>query len=157
MRNQAVALFKAVLLVGWFLLASTIVGMGVQLFTADTNNYYNVVRRHQFAISLGSQILCFIGVALMTSHHPIIKKVNQPIRLKAILRYIIMGLGTWLVCILITQILLPFFPDYEAINNLFVNDEMVLRFVVLVIMAPFLEEYLFRGKIQAYLDRKSVV
>ncbi len=151
MRTQVVALFKAVLLVGWFLLASTIVGIGVQSFIGDANRYENVLMQHQFAISLGSQLLCFIGVVLMTPDQPVINKGSESTSLKSILRYMMMGLGAWLICILITQILIPFFPDYEVINQLFVNNEGILRFCVLVIMAPLLEEYLFRGKIQSYL------
>ncbi len=151
MRTQVVALFKAVLLVGWFLLASTIVGIGVQLFIGEEEHYYNVLMQHQFALSLGSQLLCFIGIVLTTPNQPVIKKGSESVSFKSILRYMVMGLGAWLICILITQILTPFFPDYEAINQLFVNNEDLLRFCVVVIMAPLLEEYLFRGKILAYL------
>lgn len=151
MKSQVSALFKAILLVGWFMLASTMVSIGVELFTGNPANYQMVITEHRYAISLASQILCFVGLVIFTANQPVIKQEKQEIHIKLILRYVIMGLGAWLMCIIVTQVLIPFFPEYEAINELFSNNEIILRFIVLVIMAPFLEEYLFRGKMQAYL------
>lgn len=151
MKSQISALFKAVLLVGWFLLASIIVGIGVELFTGNQVNYQATLTNHRYAISIVSQLLCLVGLIIFTSNKPVIKKVGLEIDVKLILRYVIMGIGAWFMCILITQVLIPFFPGYESINKLFNNNEIILRFVVLVVMAPFIEEYLFRGKIQTYL------
>lgn len=151
MKSQISALLKAILLVVWFMVASTIVSIGVELFTGNLTDYQVVIANHRYAISLASQLLCLIGIIIFTRNQPVIKKMDQEINIKLMLRYVIMGLGAWFICIIVTQMLMPFFPGYEAINELFDNNEVILRAVVLVIMAPLIEEYLFRGKIQGYL------
>ncbi len=151
MKSQLSALLKAILLVIWFMAASTIASIGVELFTGNLTDYQVVITNHRYAISLASQILCLIGIVIFTRNQPVIKKMGQEINVKLILRYVIMGLGAWLICVIVTQVLIPFFPEYEAINELFDNNEVILRAIVLVIMAPLIEEYLFRGKIQGYL------
>ncbi|MGL4363028.1 MAG: lysostaphin resistance A-like protein [Cellulosilyticaceae bacterium] len=60
----------------------------------------------------------------------------------------------WLLVTLINGLMSPFFPTYEAeIGSLFVSKEPFLRSLVLVIGAPFIEEYIFRGKIQDYVKK----
>lgn len=61
----------------------------------------------------------------------------------------------WIGVGILNTLLIPFFPDYGAeINTLFQNDEFFLRFLVLVIGAPFIEEYLFREKVQMYAKKR---
>ncbi len=83
------------------------------------------------------------------------KKIREIFNLKINrrwLRYILYGVELWLFSSLLNSLLLPFFSDYKwQITQMFGNQEKGLRFVVLVILVPFLEEYLFRYKIQGYL------
>ena len=53
MKSQVSALFKAILLVGWFMLASTMVSIGVELFTGNPANYQMVITEHRYAIKIG--------------------------------------------------------------------------------------------------------
>lgn len=151
MKRKISALSKAILLVIWFMIASTIVSIGVQILTGNLPDYQRVITNHRYAISLASQLLCLIGLVVFTRNKQVITKIHAENHIKLILRYVIMGLGAWLMCVMLTQLLIPFFPEYEAINELFDNNEVILRAIVLVVMAPLLEEYLFRGKIQEYL------
>lgn len=150
-KSKIFALLKAILLVVWFMAASIIVSTGVQLLAGNLQNYQRMIIDHRYAMSLASQLFCFVGLVIMTRDKQVITRTPKQIHIKLILRYVIMGLGAWLMCVILTQLLIPFFPGYEAINELFDNNEVILRAIVLVIMAPLLEEYLFRGKIQGYL------
>lgn len=154
MKSKILALLKASLLVLWFMTASMIVSSGVQILTGNLSDYQFVVINHRYAISLVSQLFCLGGLVIFTRNQQVITRISEQSHIKLILRYVIMGLGAWLMCVMLTQLLIPFFPEYEAINELFDNNEMILRAIVLVIMAPLLEEYLFRGKIQGYLKEE---
>lgn len=151
MKSQLSALLKAILVVIWFMATSIMVSIGVQLFTSNASDYQRVITNHRYAISLMAQVLCLVSVAVVTQNKPVMDRISPKSPVKLIIRYVIMGLGAWFICAILTQILLPFFPDYTAISELFDGHEPILRFIVLVIMAPFLEEYLFRGKIHGYL------
>ena len=84
-------------------------------------------------------------------HENIVQIFNMQIS-RRWLRYIMYGVELWLFTSLLNSLLLPFFSDYgQQITEMFGEKEKGLRFVVLVILAPFLEEYLFRYKIQGYL------
>ncbi|PHV71788.1 hypothetical protein CS063_04320 [Sporanaerobium hydrogeniformans] len=68
--------------------------------------------------------------------------------------YIGYGIGLWMLSTLLNAFLLPFFEEYGThISQLFANNERVLRFINLIILAPFVEEYLFRYKIQEVLKK----
>ncbi|MGL4345793.1 MAG: lysostaphin resistance A-like protein [Cellulosilyticaceae bacterium] len=110
------------------------------------------VQEHTFFVTLIAYGICLLPYIQTIKTF----KIDKPYHLEGIgqiFRYIGYGILLWLASCVINGILLPFFPTYtQEIDTLFVTNEPVLRFLVLVIGAPLLEEYIFRGKIQDRLE-----
>lgn len=148
------ALGKSILVVVWFYAASLLVSSGVLILSKNSISF---TERHSQLINIISYIIIFLGVYLTDSKRQLFTnglkcKVNEiESEIKKIGTYIIMGLGTYLIGILITNLLIDFFPEYQEINQSFSQYEPILRFVGMVILPPLVEEYLFRHKIQETL------
>lgn len=138
----------ALLTLLWFLGSQLIVGSITRLCVADYESFYNV---YQYEINFIAQILC-LGVLLIIDYKKQQSYIQRgALKTKEVPIYIISGAILYVISIGINMVLLPYFPGYEAIQNMFGNQSPVWRFIVIVIMAPCLEEYVFRGKIQGYL------
>lgn len=66
-------------------------------------------------------------------------------------KYVVYGVGLWAINIGINMILIPVFSETGQV--LVVGEEMVMQFLVIVVIAPIVEEYVFRGQIQGYLKK----
>lgn len=131
----------------WFLGAQYI---GMFLVMGLKGDEY--AEKHSFFVMLLAYLIFLIPYVIRIKKNPI----DDAYRLKQwreVFQYIGYGIVLWLISCVINGVLLPFFPEYDQeINTLFVTNEPILRFIVLVIGAPFVEEYLFRGKIQQRLS-----
>ncbi|MGL4738240.1 MAG: lysostaphin resistance A-like protein [Cellulosilyticaceae bacterium] len=107
---------------------------------------------HTFLITLLSYVLCLAPYVVRIKKE-VISEAYQLERWWSLFKYVGYGILLWLGSGVINLVCLPFFPEYtEEIGTLFVTQEPVLRFIVLVIGAPLVEEFLFRGKIQGYME-----
>ena len=146
------AIIKIVLIVLWFSSVDSLIISFLAIFFNENTLYLNYVSSHQYIISFISKIICFVGIVYATPRSKVIEREDlKKIRINNIIKYIFFGVIGWLIGTIIVYILMPVFPEYEQINNLFNNEEHIFRFVVIVLVAPFIEEYIFRGKIQNYL------
>lgn len=125
--------------------------LSVFLFVRITSETF--VRDHQFLMTLFSYVLilgAIIGLDRWKKKD--ILQGYHNFKYETFYKYIFYGIGLWILTTFINAIFLPFFPEYGSeMDSLFITNEPIIRFVVLVIGAPIVEEYLFRGKVQGVL------
>lgn len=141
-------------IVGWFI-GSQILVMGMlKLFIANSGLFLEYYNQHMYKLNLGVQIICIVGFLLVDFYNDKSKCFCEykDWQNKKIIKYMFYGIGFWLLSTMVNGVLIGFFSDYSSkIQTLFMNDEKVARFMVLVIFAPLVEEYVFRGKLQSCL------
>lgn len=107
---------------------------------------------HTFLITLLSYVICLMPYVIRTTRETIVRNYTLE-KWRSLFKYVGYGILLWLGSGVINLICMPLFPEYtEEIGTLFGTQEPILRFVVLVIGAPLVEECLFRGKIQGYME-----
>lgn len=150
--NQQVKLFtKSILIVVWFYVASLLVSNVILFYCGDFTKYDSLMKKHSNLISIILYVLIFLGIILVDKHREAFFYSFKTLKLKHIAKYMIMGLGAYWIGMIITHLLIGFFPEYNQIGNSFTEYEPILRFFAMVILPPIVEEYLFRYKIQGYL------
>lgn len=152
MNKKIQAIYQTLLILIWFIASQYIVGIITNLILGTNelkiNQFYN---QHQYVISLSAQILCLIG--LLCTQHKEFKNVKDVVlSVRQIIKYILGGVGLWMLSSILISILIPYFPSYHEITELFTENEVILRFIVIVLIAPILEEYMFRDRIQSKLS-----
>ena len=154
-KNKLQVLIKVGLIVMWFYMIDILLVSTISLFFDEQTLYRKYIMNHQYLLSFISRTICFFGLVITTNKNRVITWANErEVNLYKIIYYIVCGLLGWLLGTVIVNILLPMFPEYKEINTLFEGNEHVFRFIVIVIIAPFIEEYVFRGKIQGYLKQE---
>jgi membrane protease YdiL (CAAX protease family) len=112
--------------------------------------YYS---NHMYKINALVQLVCIGGVLIWNAF----KRYNSlafysKFKNRRIPTYIFYGIGLWIVSSSMNMLLSIFFPKYSTeVQALFTNKEVLFRFFVIVIFAPVLEEFIFRGQIQNLL------
>lgn len=141
-----------VLLLLWFIGSQLLVGNGTYLIVGKEayENFYNA---HRYALNLCAQVLCLSVVLGIDYKYKCFELKRVDLKLKEIISYIGIGILVYVACVMINMILLPYFPGYTAISEMFTDKEPILSFIVIVMGAPILEEYVFRGKIQTLMQR----
>lgn len=146
-------LLYVLLTLGWFLGCQILMAAVLRFFWQDETLVLSFYETHLYKINGIAQIICLLGIITVN----LLKKKNifenyRPIKAAGYMRYVFWGLVLWGLSAFNNRLLSRFFIDYERqIYAYFSNNETILRGVVLIILAPFLEEYLFREKIQGYL------
>ncbi len=154
-KNKIGVLIKISLIVIWFYMVDILCVSTISIFFKDEITYKGYILNNQYMLTLISKVICFIGLVIVTSKCRIIlMNKESKIDVYKVIRYIMYGIIGWGIGIIIVNILLPIFPEYNQIDRLFEGDEHLFRFIVIVIVAPFIEEYIFRGKIQEYLKNE---
>lgn len=150
MNKQVKSLLSAIAVVLWFIASQNIIAL---LFLGIMGETF--IQDHRFLMTLLSYILALGGlIGLEKGNGKDWLEGYRDFEYKTFYKYIGYGIGLWLLTIVINAIFIPFFPEYGAeMDTLFVNKEHIIRFLVLVIGAPVVEEYLFRGKIQGILKK----
>ncbi|MDF2594007.1 MAG: family intrarane metalloprotease [Clostridia bacterium] len=139
---------------GWFIGCQVLIIGIVKFLVGEPELFLEYYNQHMYKINLWVQIVCMLGFLLIDSR---VMKSNflseyKDWQNKKVVKYIFYGIGFWLVSTVVNGVLIVFFSDYSSqIQTLFMNEEKVARFMVLVVFAPLVEEYVFRGKIQARL------
>lgn len=158
MSRQVKSLMRSIAFILWFIASQYLIAFSIFLFVGVTSETFVV--EHQFLITLLSYVLA-LGVLIGLDKWKK-KDILEGYRdfkyesfykcIKYIIKYTMYGIGLWILSTFINAIFLPFFPEYgDQMDTLFVNKEHVIRFFVLVIGAPIVEEYIFRGKVQGTL------
>lgn len=142
----------AILLLLWFVGSQMLVG-NIAYAIVGKVVYEGFYNDHRYMLSLSSQVLCLAVVLGIDYKYKQFEIKTMTLKFKEILTYIGVGMLVYVACIGINLILMPYFPGYEAIGEMFNQKEPILSFVVIVIMAPILEEYIFRGKIQTLIKK----
>lgn len=150
MGKQIKAILISGLLVGWFFLSQYITAWWALLIGSEQS-----IATHQFLITLLSYLLVLgVPVGWDTYRKRDIFEGYRGFNFRRFYIYIIYGIGLWLVTTFVNALFLPFFPEYGSeVDMLFENKEHILRFITIVIGAPIVEEYIFRGKIQRALQK----
>lgn len=142
-----------ILMLLWFIGSQLLVGNLTYLIVGKTA-YESFYSAHHYALNLVSQLVC-LGVVLGVNYKNKQFEMHRIwLGMKEIFAYIGIGVLLYGICIGINLILLPYFPGYSAISEMFDHSEPILNFIVIVVMAPVLEEYVFRGKVQSFVKRE---
>lgn len=139
---------QSILVVIWFYAVSLVGGSLVQFFSQDPVRF---AQRHSHLLNVLCYLVVFLGVYIVDCHKKELFEGLKMQSIKAVLSYILMGIGTYIIGTVLAGMLIGFFPEYEEINQSFNQYEPILRFIGMVILPPIVEEYLFREKIQGYL------
>lgn len=138
----------------WFLgcqwMVIHLLGFFLKMDTLSFSNYYQT---HMYKINLTIQLFSLMSILLkdFTWQPKELKSDFRFIKKKNIL-YIGYGISLWFVSSLLNILLSTFFKEYTAqVEQLFLSSEKFTRFVVIVFLAPIVEEYFFRGRIQSWL------
>lgn len=148
--KQFKSLFQAILVILWFYGVSILGSYIVSILSHDPADF---IMKHNCLINFMCYMIIFIGLFLVDAQRKQFLKVFKVTRhsLKNIISYILMGIGSYILGIIIIASLIRFFPDYSEIDQMFTAYEPILNFIVIVVIAPITEEYLFRHKIQLIL------
>lgn len=139
-----------ILLVLWFIGSQMLVANGSYLILGKVA-YTSFYGTHRYLMNLCAQVLCLGIVLIIDYKYKHFEITEWGLKFKEVLLYSGVGILVYIACIIINIILLPYFPGYTAISEMFTGHEPILSFIVIVIMAPILEEYIFRGKIQSLM------
>ena len=150
--KQLKAIGQSVFIVIWFYMVSFITS---GLVGVCSKYPVQLLQQHSHLLNGISYIIIFLGIYLILDRrHPItLWKELEVSHIKEVILYIGMGIGTYLIGITITNLLINFFPEYHEINQSFNEYEPILRFVGMVLLPPLVEEYLFRDQIQGCLKK----
>lgn len=142
---------KSLLVVIWFYMTSIIMSILIRLICRSEGAYELFIQRHSNLFNILIYSIIFWGVCLLDSKRKEFFSSFKSLSFKNIIAFIGMGLGAYFIGIIIINLLIGVFPEYNEISNSFNHYEPVLRFIAMVILPPIVEEYLFRFKIQGYL------
>lgn len=149
-------LLKSALIVYWCELTNLIV---IGMAYAGLKNKYaleDFITQNQGLFSIITYLILFLGVWAFDKHKDTFLTAFKEWHLGDIFKYIIYGVGLYLFSNLLTSLLMliPSVSNYsEEINSSFTSGEYLINFIVMVILAPIIEEYLFRNKVQGYLTK----
>lgn len=151
MNLQIKAFGKSVLVVIWFYMVSFIMSNLIALVCGNERAYALYLEAHTNLFNCLIYIIIFSGMYLLDNQKEVFMTSFKSLNVKNVITFIGMGLGAYCIGVIITNLLIGVFPEYNEISNSFNTYEPVLRFIAMVILPPIVEEYLFRFKIQGYL------
>lgn len=149
--KKVMPLLKCGLILIWYYLSNLLISSAVYAALNDWDRYSEYVQNYQSKLLIVIYLVLFLGVWAFDQHKQKFIGTFAKWRLKKVIQYILMGIGAYIVSNIITAFLLPYFPEYEEIGAIFNQNQIILTFIGTVILAPLVEEYLFRHKIQGYL------
>lgn len=149
--KKVMPLLKCGLILIWYYLSNLLISSAVYAALNDWDRYSEYVQNYQSKLLIVIYLVLFLGVWAFDQHKQKFIETFAKWRLKKVIQYILMGIGAYIVSNIITAFLLPYFPEYEEIGAIFNQNQIILTFIGTVILAPLVEEYLFRHKIQGYL------
>ena len=152
MNLQIRAVTKSLFIILWFYLASFIVNYLIRIGYNSESHYTEMMEAHSHLVSCLIYIVIFLGVYVVDHQREVFLSSFQFLSIQKIITFIAMGLGAYGIGIFITNLLIDVFPAYHEISQTFNAQEPVLRWIAMVILPPIVEEYLFRFKIQGYLE-----
>lgn len=114
------------------------------------------VEQHMYLLTFMAYIIVIISMVCINNYQKdTIRAHYKGFTKKMLGQTLTYMIPLWLIVTFVNGLLYPFFPQYDAqVDSLFVSSEPVLRFIVLVLGAPFIEEYLFREKIQTFVKKR---
>lgn len=146
--RQLIAFAKSVCIVIWFYVIPLFITNMFYRFCQEPSVFF---KQHQQLVSGFCYVIIFCGVFLIDPvKEQFLKQFNLQ-KWKETPRFILWGIGAYCLSVILNALLIKFFPDYIEIRQIFSDYEPFLRFLNMVVLAPFVEEYLFREKIQNWL------
>lgn len=113
------------------------------------------VNEKMYIMTLYAAILCFLILFLIQ----IIKKENifnyySKMPFVKIVKYVVNAFGLYIMIVIMNAILIQFFPTYDdQIMGLFKIEQPILAIFVIGIVAPLIEELIFRGTVYQELEK----
>lgn len=142
-----------ILLVLWFVGSQMLVANSIY-FILGMEVYTDFYEKHRHLMNLCAEALCLSVILGIDYKYKQFEIKEWRLKLREVLAYIGLGILVYVVCIIVSTLLMPFFPGYEKIAEIFTGYEPILSFILIVVMAPILEEYIFRGKIQSLMGEE---
>ena len=147
------SLSHAFIIVLWFYVASFIINVLIRIGCPSESSYIKIMEQHAHLVSCVIYSVIFIGIYIWDDQRACFIDSFKSLSVRQIITFIGMGLGAYAVGILITNLLIDIFPSYHEISKSFNDQELLLRWIAMVVLPPIVEEYLFRFKIQGILEK----
>lgn len=119
------------------------------------NSAISIANENIYILTLFSAICCFLVILLIDK----IKKQNifrdyKKVTISKAVFYSISTVGLYIIIVIMNSMLISFFPDYnQEIMEFFRFEQPVLGIVVIGIVAPLIEELIFRGEVYRELNK----
>ena len=150
--QQYKALGKSVLLVIWFLGVNLIASYLMPYVIQDSNTF---LTRHGQLYTLWIYGVIFIGVYGSSkdrkAFHQALKYQSFKVACREVALYSVMGIALYGISLGVNHLFYRFFTEYDQIQQGFSAYEPILRFLAMVVAPAFVEEYVFRFKIQNWM------
>lgn len=150
--KQIECFVKSAFVMIWFYGASYVGQFIVSQWAKNPKSFYE---QHQQGLNSLVYLIIFLGVFVMSQDKHVfltslsLKTLKEEGKLLGIC--CILASSMYLLNIGMNHLLFDFFPGYAEIEHQFNSYEPVLRFFAMVILPAWVEEYLFRFKIQNWL------
>ena len=123
------------------------------------NNPIQKVNQKMYMMTLYAAILCFLILFLISTikRQKLFKDYNK-ISFRQGVFYAISTVGLYMMIVIMNGILIQFFPSYsDQIMDLFQLEQPVLAILVIGVIAPFIEELIFRGEVYKELEKSFTI
>ena len=151
--DKWLAIVKGGLIFVWYYGVSVTVYMAIYARLKDIDLCKAYVELHQNKLMIVTYLMLFLGIWAFDKHKDVFLAYFKGIDGIAVFKYMFWAVGAYIICTILTNLLLPIFPDYEEINSVFEQNQYMLSFISTVVLAPVVEEYIFRHKIRGYLKK----
>lgn len=151
--EKLIALLKSGGILLWYYAVSIIITNIIYARLRNMTLYQAYVKQHQSRLMIVIYLMLFFGIWAFDKHRETFLGYFRGNTLGSVLKYMLMAVGAYFVCSIVVAVLLPIFPDYEGIGEVFEGEKVYMSFVASALLPPLVEEYLFRHKIQGYLKK----
>lgn len=147
-RTPIESILKAICIPIWFVVAHLLVSSYLAIFFG--NKAAEVVDKNQYLISIVIYIIAFLGVWIFEKNKKEFLDAFKTTSFKEIGMAILDGAIFYVISQIIVFALSKVFKGYD-LSGSFQGDHLILCFIALVIVAPIVEEYLYRFVVQGCL------
>lgn len=115
----------------------------------------NIANKKIYILTLCSALLCFVLLIILNR----IRRQNlfdhyNAVGTKKIIFYVFLTLVMYFTIVILNGLLIDFFPEYnEQIMGFFQIEQPILGIFVIGIIAPLIEELIFRGEVYKELEK----
>lgn len=144
-------LFKVLLILSWYYTVSAIVTLILYSTISNINDVESYITVNNSELMIIIYLMVFFGIWAFDKSRTVFINSFKKWNIKEVFSYIGLAIVIYYLSNFLTAMLLPYFPEYSELENVFIEGDYILSFIAIVVAAPIIEEYIFRNKIQTYL------